>query len=91
MLTGELDGPVVDSETKRAVLEREVAAIDAQAISLAIGDGANDIPMLEAATYGFAYHAKPKARAAASGWIDEGDLTAILHMLNIPAEDWVTD
>ena len=47
-------------------------------ISLATGDGANDIPMLEAATYGIAFRAKPKARAAANGWIDRGDLTAIL-------------
>ena len=54
-----------------------------------MGDGANDIPMLEAATWGIAYHAKPKARAAADGWIDRGDLTAVLELLGIPRDEWV--
>ena len=67
----------------------EVAAIDPQAVSLAIGDGANDIPMLEAATYGFAYHAKPKARASADGVIDDGDLATVLSLLGISEIDWV--
>jgi phosphoserine phosphatase len=88
-LTGELDGPVVDSATKRGVLESEVAAIDPQAISVGIGDGANDIPMLEAATYGFAYHAKPKARAAADGVIDHGDLSTVLSLLGISEGEWI--
>jgi phosphoserine phosphatase len=44
--------------------------------------------MLEAATYGFAYHAKPKARAAANGWVDGGDLTSVLHLLGIAKADW---
>jgi phosphoserine phosphatase len=52
--------------------------------SLATGDGANDIPMLVAAHYGLAYHAKPKARAAANGAIDRGDLTAVLRLLGLP-------
>jgi phosphoserine phosphatase len=56
---------------------------------LATGDGANDIPMLEAACYGIAYHAKPKARAAAHGWIDYGDLTHALRLLGIPQAQWV--
>ena len=45
--------------------------------------------MIQAATYGFAYRAKPKARAAANGRLDHGDLTAILSMLGIPRKDWV--
>ena len=53
------------------------------------GDGANDIPMIEAATYGIAFRAKPKARAAANGWIDRGDLTAMLKLLEIREEEWV--
>ncbi len=56
---------------------------------MAAGDGANDIPMLEAATYGVAYRAKPKARAAANGWVDRGDLTSVLKLLDIPRPDWV--
>jgi phosphoserine phosphatase len=45
---------------------------------------------LQAASYGMAYRAKPKARAAANGWIDRGDLTAILSLLGIPESDRVT-
>ena len=47
--------------------------------NLAIGDGANDLPMLEAAGLGIALHAKP-AVAAASRWrLDHADLTGILY------------
>jgi phosphoserine phosphatase len=66
-----------------------MASLGGGAASLATGDGANDIPMLAAATYGLAYRAKPKARAAADGWIDRGDLTAVLELLGIPREEWV--
>jgi phosphoserine phosphatase len=88
-LTGGLIGPVVDSAVKKATLLAEVAALGENVSSLATGDGANDIPMLEAATYGIAYYAKPKARAAANGWIDRGDLTSVLKLLGIPAKQWV--
>ena len=91
-LTGQVTGAMVDSSVKRAVLEEEAARLGiGQASgrsSLATGDGANDIPMLEAARYGIAYHAKPKARAAAHGWIDRGDLTEVLRLLGIPEEEW---
>ncbi|WP_232367433.1 phosphoserine phosphatase SerB [Altererythrobacter lutimaris] len=90
-LTGGLLGDIVDSSVKKQVLEEEVAAAGEGTISLATGDGANDIPMLEAAAYGFAYHAKPKARAAANGRIDQGDLTAVLKLLGIPEGEWVID
>jgi phosphoserine phosphatase len=88
-LTGRLNGPICDSATKRATLQSEIARLGAGAKSLATGDGANDIPMLEAANYGMAFCAKPKARAAADGWIDCGDLTAMLRLFNIPEEEWV--
>jgi phosphoserine phosphatase len=45
--------------------------------------------MLNAANYGFAYRAKPKAREQANGRVDHGDLTAILSLLGIPKEEWV--
>ena len=89
-LTGGLDGAIVDSSVKQQVLRDEMGLLGENAISLATGDGANDIPMLQAASYGMAYRAKPKARAAANGWIDRGDLTAILSLLGIPESDWVT-
>ena len=91
-LTGGLVGPVVDSSVKRATLEQEFERLGlgraAGRASLATGDGANDIPMIEAACYGIAYHAKPKARAAAHGWIDRGDLTDVLRLLGIPEAEW---
>lgn len=87
-LTGGLIGGIVDSGVKKAVLLEELAALGDVA-TLATGDGANDIPMIEVATYGIAYHAKPKARAAANGWIDHGDLTNVLKLLGIPQTEWV--
>jgi phosphoserine phosphatase len=88
-LTGGLVGPITDSSVKRAVLLEEAARLGEGTISLATGDGANDIPMLEAATYGIAFAAKPKARAAADGWIDRGNLTGVLELLGIPHGEWV--
>lgn len=87
-LTGGLVGPVVDSAVKKAVLLEELSGAGAGAVGLAAGDGANDVPMIEAAHFGVAYHAKPKARAAANCWIDRGDLTSILILLGIPREEW---
>ncbi len=55
---------------------------------MAAGDGANDIPMIAAADFGIAYRAKPKARDAANGWIDRGDLTSVLNLLEIRTSDW---
>jgi len=87
-LTGGLVGDIVDSSVKEAVLRGAVAARDGAA-SLATGDGANDIPMLVAASYGMAYHAKQKARQAANGAIDRGDLRDVLRLLGIAEGDWV--
>lgn len=87
-LTGALIGPITDSAVKAAVLREELAGLGEGAHSLATGDGANDIPMIEAATYGFAYRAKPKARAAANGRVDSADLDVVLTLLGIPREDW---
>ncbi|MFT4056660.1 MAG: phosphoserine phosphatase SerB [Novosphingobium sp.] len=88
-LTGGLVGGIVDSSVKKATLLAELEAAGEGVTSLATGDGANDIPMLETATYGIAYHAKPKARAASNGWIDRGDLTSVLRLLGVPEKNWV--
>ncbi len=88
-LTGGLVGGITDSSTKKAVLRDELGKLGDGAISMVAGDGANDIPMIEAATYGIAYRAKPKARAAANGWVDRGELTALLKLLEIREEEWV--
>lgn len=88
-LTGQLDGPISDASTKLAVLKEEAQKLGHDIVVMSSGDGANDIPILEAADYGFAYRAKPKARDAATGRIDEGDLSNILLLLGIPRHDWV--
>jgi len=87
-LSGGLDGAIMDAAGKERVLREEMAQVGEHAVSLATGDGANDVPMLAAATWGVAYHAKPAAREAANGWIDRGDLTSILKLLEIPQHDW---
>ena len=88
-LTGKLAGRISDASTKRATLEDEREALGEGARIMAAGDGANDIPMIEAADYGFAYRAKPAARDAANGRIEGEDLTAILLLLGIPRKEWV--
>lgn len=90
-LTGNLIGAITDSSVKKRVLLEEAARIGEGTVSLATGDGANDIPMLIEATYGIAYRAKPKARAAADGWIDRGDLCSVLELLGISRDLWVVD
>ncbi len=83
-LSGGLVGDLVDSSIKQRVLCEAADGVP----SLATGDGANDIPMLQAASYGLAYHAKPKARAAADGWVEAGDLTSVLMLLGIARGNW---
>ena len=90
-LTGLLSGPVSDASTKLATLEDERSQLGEGARVLATGDGANDIPMIEAADYGIAYRAKPKAREAANGRIASVELTAILKLLGIAESEWVED
>lgn len=77
-LNGSVEGAIVGALTKRetlmAVLAEKGWPVEA---SLAVGDGANDIPMIEAAGLGVAYHAKPKAKAAAGAAVVYGDLGAL--------------
>jgi phosphoserine phosphatase len=58
--------------------------------TLAIGDGANDIPMIEAAGLGVAFHAKPAVAEAAAARIDHGDLTALLYAQGYTRAEFVT-
>jgi phosphoserine phosphatase len=88
-LSGQLLGAITDSAVKARVLVEEMERLGDEAVSLAAGDGANDIPLLQTATWGVAYRGKPKTRAAANGWIDRGDLTSLLKLLDIPERDWV--
>ncbi len=77
-LNGNVEGEIVGAQTKRTALLDSLAekgwGMDA---SLAVGDGANDIPMIEAAGLGIAYHGKPKTVAAADAAVMWGDLDAV--------------
>ncbi|SFP49415.1 phosphoserine phosphatase [Sphingomonas rubra] len=89
-LTGRVAKPIVDAATKEATL-RVVAAergID-PAATLAVGDGANDLPMIRAAGLGVAYRAKPIVAAAAGARVEHGDLSALLYAQGIARAEWV--
>lgn len=88
-LDGTVALPIVGATTKLETLNAERAALGlGGAETLAIGDGANDIPMIEAAGLGVAYHAKPKTAAAAAARIDHGDLSALLYAQGYPRSEW---
>lgn len=87
-LLGTVALPIVDAARKRAELEKAIAGGIDRALTLAVGDGANDIPMIEAAGLGVAYHAKPKTRAAAAAEIVHGDLSVLLYAQGIAPAQW---
>ena len=69
--------PILGKEAKLQSLKEICAKLGiTPAEVLAVGDGANDLPMLLAAGLGVAYHAKPVVRAEARARIDHGDLQA---------------
>jgi phosphoserine phosphatase len=78
-LAGRVEEPIVGRDAKREALLglREAYAL-APNETMAVGDGANDLAMLEAAGLGIAFRAKPAVAAAAHARIDHGDLTALL-------------
>jgi len=81
LLTGRVIGDIVDgAEKQRQLLAfcAELGCSPQQAI--AMGDGANDLPMMGAAGLSVAYHAKPKVRAAAHVAIDTGGLDRLLDV-----------
>jgi phosphoserine phosphatase len=91
-LSGLVAEPVLGKDAKLAALEqlRDKRGLSAEE-TLAVGDGANDLAMLEAAGLGVAFHAKPKIAAAAQARIDHGDLTALLYAQGYRREDFFTD
>lgn len=87
-IAGTVREPILGRDAKLATLKR--AAADRAlplAAALAVGDGANDIEMVEAAGLGIAYHAKPALSARARHRIDHADLTALLYIQGYRAEE----
>jgi phosphoserine phosphatase len=87
-LTGRVIGPIVNARRKAELLE-ELAAREGIPLDqvIAIGDGANDLLMLQKAGHGIAFHAKPKLREAAHTAISAMGLDAILYLLGITGRD----
>ncbi len=89
-LTGTVADPIVDKTTKLTrlqalALEQSVP----MSMTLAVGDGANDLDMIKAAGMGVALHAKPVVAEQAGVRIDHGDLTALLYLQGFEEDDFV--
>jgi len=88
-LTGEVGRPILGREAKLAALHEEAAALGADlAETLAVGDGANDLAMIEAAGLGVAYRAKPIVAARADAGVNHADLTALLYFQGYGADEF---
>jgi phosphoserine phosphatase len=89
-LSGEVTEPILGRAAKLATLIELREAFDLDNLdTLVVGDGANDLGMIEAAGLGVAYHAKPAVAAAAHVRIDYGDLTALLYMQGYHRDEFV--
>ena len=91
-LTGKVEGRIVDASVKRETLVEARERLDLEPeMTLAIGDGANDIAMVEEAGVGVAYRAKPALVAIADARLDHHGLDALLWAADIPRRHWVVE
>jgi phosphoserine phosphatase len=89
-LAGRVEEPILGREAKRAtLLELRDRLGLAAGDTLAVGDGANDLAMLQEAGLGVAFRAKPAVAEAAHARIDHGDLTALLYLQGYGASEFV--
>jgi len=84
VVTGEVKGEIIDGE-KKACLLREIAEKEKISIeqTIAVGDGANDLPMISIAGLGVAFHAKPIVRERASNAISMVGLDGLLYLMGM--------
>jgi len=87
-MTGEVEGAIVDADRKAELL-KEIAQREGIALqqTIAVGDGANDLPMLSTAGLGVAYHAKPLVKETASHAISNFGLDSVLYLLGFSDRD----
>jgi phosphoserine phosphatase len=85
VLTGKVEGTIVNPEQKsmllKVIAQQEKISLDQV---VAIGDGANDLPMLATAGLGIAFHAKDIVKEKAQNHMSHGPMTTILYFLGIP-------
>ncbi len=79
-LTGSVDGAIVDGEAKAAAVQRAKAKCGPGRLTIALGDGANDLPMMRVADMSVAYRAKPSVRAEAMICVQHCDLFAVRRL-----------
>lgn len=88
--TGEVKEPILGRAAKLATLVDLMESFDLDDVdSIVVGDGANDLAMIQAAGLGVAYHAKSAVAAAAAARIDHGDLTALLYAQGYRRDEFV--
>jgi phosphoserine phosphatase len=91
-LSGLVAEPVLCKDAKLAALKQFGEKLGlSRKETLAVGDGANDLPMLEAAGLGVAFRAKPKVAAAARARIDYADLSALLYAQGYSRREFIMD
>lgn len=91
-LTGRVGEPILGKAAKLSALLSEAEALSLPLHeTMAVGDGANDLAMIEAAGLGVAYRAKPIVAAQADAKVDHADLTALLYFQGYRADEFVTD
>lgn len=89
VLTGRVAEPILGKEAKLQALREISARLGiSPAEAIAVGDGANDLPMLLAAGTGVALHAKPKVQAECRVRVNHGDLTALLYLQGYAREEF---
>ncbi len=88
VITGEVEGPVVDATRKAQILKDMCEAYQCQLEqSVAVGDGSNDVEMLKIAGLGIAYQAKQKAQQAADVRFNHSQLDDVLYLMGFRAEE----
>ncbi len=88
--SGEVAEPILGREAKLATMRELTQTLRlTNEETLAVGDGANDLPMIQAAGLGVAYHAKPVVAESAAARIDHGDLTALLYLQGYRREEFI--
>ncbi len=86
VLTGQLLGPVIDAHAKCAILQEHRDEMQLQKDQvIAIGDGANDLPMLQEAGLGVAFYAKESVKQQILHQINFGEIDTIVRWFNLPA------